>query len=397
MNKRIIVLPFALLFVMFLTLSGVWTPPRASAGTLNRAPFTVHAIQRDANTRAQTANVTLDFNQLHWLNDDGSVGLQFSRVAVAQFSFAGSAKMLLDTNGGGFINVITDIGNGSGPLWTIQNLYLSYPNKKQLTHAHPTVQFGLPTNNGAPVPNLVYAVSLTKKPLDQFIAPPTVPAQVQPRDYLVGGLEQGGSGNSDLPQQIGAWVGCPDVGMCKPNPEKTARILIATNNVAAIDEGKMGCAPSAAARSIKYLKGDSVGDPQGIYDGLKGAMGTSPTTGTTKDNMLEGKRKYTKQNKLKIDTKMVGWSKSGATAVMGSLNSGADVEILIKWNNQETGHAAMVTSITKIDKDHFEVKYVDDPTQGDGKAENQEHVIIVDKDGNFPGGKITHMMVETNK
>lgn len=159
----------------------------------------------------------------------------------------------------------------------------------------------------------------------------------------------------------------------------------------------MGCAPGATARSIKYLMGDAVGDVQDIYDGLAGTMGTSPTTGTSDANILNGKRKYTKQNKLKIDSHFAGWSKSAAVAAMALLDGGADIEIIIKWDNQDIGHVAMITSITRIDKDHFQVKYVDDPNQNDGTAENKEHVITVDRDGNFPGGKIDKMLIETKK
>lgn len=390
MKKRIV--PFALMMLAFVlvTLSSAQNLPAAYAAA-NDNPL------RQTSAASPNAAVEIQFQQLHWLADDGSMHLPFSRVGVAKFSFRRSAKQLLDANGGGFLNVVTDIGNNTGPQWSVQNLYLSYRDSKELRRSHPTVQFGFPTTNGTQINNLMYVVTLTPKRLKQF--PPGIPqgAMVQAADYLVGGVDEGGSGNADLPQIIGHWKGCADVNQCNVDPSKMGRILIAANKVPAVNEGKMGCAPAATARSIKYLLGNTVGDVQGIYEGLAGAMGTNTTTGTNKDNILKGKRKYTKDNKLKINSTMPGWSKSQAANAISALNSGADIELVIKWNNQEIGHVAMVTSITQIGKNQWQIKYVDDPVQGDGKAENQEHVIVVDRDGNFEGGKVTDLLIETKK
>lgn len=339
--------------------------------------------------------LSISFNQLNWLADDGNVRFANSRVASASFSFTSGARQLLDANGGGFLNVVTD--TGSGPQWSVQNLYLTYHNRKELMHAHPNVQFGFPVANGTRVSQIAYAVRLTKKPLTQIaLTPPlNLQAEVLLRDYLVGGINEGGSGGADGLLNIGAWNGCPNVNKCAPNQDTMGRVLVATDKLPAVNEDKMGCAPAAAARSIKYMKGDTVGDVQNIYDGLKAAMGTNDTTGTSDASILSGKRKYTKDNKLGITSNMVSWSKSEAVLASSALDSGGDVEALIKWSGKNIGHMVMITSITQIDKTHFQIKYIDDPVQGDGKAENQEHVITVNRDGTFEGGQISHLMIET--
>lgn len=369
------------------TSTEVATPTPTATTALTATPTATPALN----------NVEVQFTQLHWLADDGSVRFAYSRVGVAEFSFPRDANRLLDVNGGGFVNLVTDLGDGSGPQWSVRNLYLSYRTRRELRQARPSVQFGLPLANGTQVSHLMFMVSLTRQRLANM--PNTMPRQamVLARDYLVGGVEQGGSGNAEMPLTLGDWIGCANLNRCAPNTTTMGRVLVANKKIAAIDEAKMGCAPAAAARSIKYLKGDAVGDAQSIYSDLATYMGTSPTTGTTKENILSGKRKYTKDKKLKILTNLVPWSKSQIKLLMDELNKGADVEIIIKWDNQDIGHVAMVTSITQIGKNQWQVKYVDDPTQGDGKAENQEHVITVNGDGSFAGGKITHFLVETKQ
>lgn len=80
------------------------------------------------------------------------------------------------------------------------------------------------------------------------------------------------------------------------------------------------------------------------------------------------------------------------------LEKGGDVELRIEFAGG-VGHFATVTEITPLgDGKGFQIKYVDDPTQGDGKAENQEHTITTDKAGNITsggGGKVTGFWVES--
>jgi hypothetical protein len=392
--------PAGLLMAVWL-LALLWAaffPPTTTANNpQSTTTQTVTATPTATPTTTATPPSTgpVQFTQLNWLADDGSVRFADSRVGVAEFSFSSDATQLLATHGGGFVNVVTDIG--SGPQWSVQNLYLNYPSPGALRHAHPSVQFGFPTSNGTPVTTLDYGITITKNARTQPPASLDFHAVVNLRDYLVGGLGQGGSGRSNFPLNVGVWVGCANVRNCKPNLNVKGEVQVQVDKLPAVNEGKMGCAPGAAARSIKYLMGAAVGDVQSIYSDLYGDMGTSPTTGTTKPNILSGKRQYTKDNKLKINSTMSPWSKSQAKNYANELNKGADLEIIIQWDNQTIGHVAMVTSITEVGKDQFQIKYVDDPTQGDGKAENQEHTITVGADGSFAGGKITDFLLETKR
>src|SRR5262249_38803499 len=144
---------------------------------------------------------------------------------------------------------------------------------------------------------VVYVVKLSKKPLAQIRISPTLVISRQLQDYLLAGVHLEESVVADLPLNNGPCVGVAHLGDCKPEPTNMGRVQVATNKRPTVSEGKMSCAPGATARSIKYLKGDTVGAAQDIYDGLSSAMGTSPTTGTTQENILNGKRKYTKDHK----------------------------------------------------------------------------------------------------
>ncbi len=87
-------------------------------------------------------------------------------------------------------------------------------------------------------------------------------------------------------------------------------------------------------------------------------------------------------------------SEASICAAADAIAAGGDVEIMIAWSGGG-GHAAMITSIVKWPDGSATITYVDDPTQGDGVAENQEHVIHVNPDGTFDGGSIIGFQVET--
>lgn len=58
------------------------------------------------------------------------------------------------------------------------------------------------------------------------------------------------------------------------------------------------------------------------------------------------------------------------------------------------GHAAMVTRVVAMADGTFLVTFVDDPDQHDGEAENEEHTVVVQPDGTFPGGRIDRFLLE---
>ena len=79
--------------------------------------------------------------------------------------------------------------------------------------------------------------------------------------------------------------------------------------------------------------------------------------------------------------------------VQDALDAGCDVEILIGWSGGG-GHATMVTGVTVHADGSATITYVDDPNQGDGVAENQEHTISTDASGNFGNGTVDGFMIE---
>jgi hypothetical protein len=87
--------------------------------------------------------------------------------------------------------------------------------------------------------------------------------------------------------------------------------------------------------------------------------------------------------------------------VINALNNGGDVEIKIRWNGG--GHVAMVTSVTQLPNGLLQITYIDDPRQGDGRAQNQPTTLVVNPangaivGGNFPvgGAWVQTFLVET--
>lgn len=169
----------------------------------------------------------------------------------------------------------------------------------------------------------------------------------------------------------------------------------------------MGCAPAAAARSIAYLgetQDFETDDAQDIYDDLVDEMDTDiGGSGTTDENMLDGKNSYVADNALGIDSEIAYTDTFDPTngsswddlmeQVQDALEKGCDVEILITWSGGG-GHAAMVTSVTTHADGSATIHYVDDPTQGDGTAENQEHAIAADDTGDFANGTADGFMIQ---
>lgn len=340
-----------------------------------------------------------DFAQLNWLSNAGTPLVPASRVVSVELTFSAQAAQLLQQNGGGYVNLVTD--TGMGPRWSIENLYLVYPDLNYMLVSHPTVQFDAGIADGTTLVQLQWSLTITPQPLAAPQQQPPQMALVGQSDYLVGGVDGGGSGQLELVERSSTFVGCHFAECAQPLFAALLPTPVATS-IAEVDEGTMGCVPGGLARSLKYLfGGDELAgvDVQAIYAALYGLLGTNATTGTQHDRIKKAKRDYAKQNGLGIDTHDYNF-KNGVRFGSDGLSGGADVEMRIQWPNGQ-GHFVMVTSIVSLGKDKgYQIKYVDDPAQGDGKAANQEHTVNVDKDGNLrpPGtGKVTNFLVESKK
>ena len=356
------------------------------------------AVPASLRVAAVEPNGQVQFRQLNWLDDAGNPLVPFSRIAVAELSFSNGDAQLLLQNGGGYVNIVSDVG--TGPRWSVENLYLAYPDLGYMLVSHPTMQFHAGVQDGTPVNAVAWSMAITAQPL---ASPPNgspVFSQMGHADYLVGGIDNGGSGLRQIMEAIGPFVGCHALDCAQP--DFIALLPIPAASIDPVNEGKMGCAPAAVARSLKYLFGSSAlqgVDVQDIYAALSLLMGTNPVTGTNTDAIKSGKKKYAKQHGLDIQTNDHNF-KNGVRFGSEGLENGADVEIQIKWPNGK-GHLAMVTSIVSLGENKgYEIKYVDDPTQGDGTKANEEHTITVDKDGKIisgGSGKVEGFIIEKKK
>lgn len=331
------------------------------------------------------------FMQLFWMASPEEALYPHSNVGAVEFAFLEeTGDWLLDSYGGGYLNVVIDTtAAGGAEQWAVQNLYLTYKNLDYLLGSTPTVQFSLGLDGKTPINSLEAAVFLSSKPLEeQPEAEKFFTYRVSLMPYLVGGLDGGGSAISTIPFIIGPWVGPISL------PKYTAWSLLYVSNVSAIDEGHMGCAPASAARSISYLgelHGFDTDDPQDIYDDLVESMDTDICgNGTFVENMLAGKNSYCDAKGLPINSEIVSFDPQ---QVRDALDNGCAVEILIGWSGGG-GHAAMVTGVTVHTDGSTTITYVDDPNQGDGVAENQEHVITTDASGEFANGTVFGFMIE---
>lgn len=334
-----------------------------------------------------SSGVQVEFAQLNWLGEGGRPGVFQSRVGTAEFSFGPAAAPLV-AGDGAFINIVTQVPGGTR-TWSVRNLFVRYPSADHMEGSHPSVQFSLTTPNGLRVSSLAYSMSVTASPLSAVAVTPGSPfvtAPVALENYHTGGFNGGGSGLSLRPLTIGPWVG-PMVVPRGP----TATTNVPADDIPAVNEDTNGCAPGSVARSIAYMTGDE--NVQDIYEDLYDDMGTTED-GTSVDGMVSGKAEYAEENGLDITTDLNEDGIGSIDDAMDTLENGGDVEILIYWEDGG-GHAAMVTSITDNGDGTYTITYVDDPNQGDGQAENEEHTIVVNGDGSFDGGVVGGFITET--
>ncbi len=341
------------------------------------------------------SGVEVEFGQLNWLDEAGNVMIFASQVGEATFHFdpGDPFDQQLLVWGGGYLNLLV-AATPDGPFeWAVQNLYLCIPDDVYMVGSSPSVQFRVPVPDGEQWIESFFDVFLTIEPLVDPPMPVPRPAPVTLYDYHVGGFFGGGSGLSILPLVIGPWVG---PGPLLFPPAEVGRTWLPGEFLAPIDEGTNGCAPASCARSIEYMgfvHGFPTDPGQGIYGGLYGEMGTTSNGGTSDPNMLAGKRRYTAAQHLPICSELVYGFSDWLSFMLWGLQQGADVEILISWTGGG-GHAAMITGIVIFPDGSAIISYVDDPTQGDGQAENKEHVIYVKPDGTFQGGRVDGFMIE---
>ncbi len=338
---------------------------------------------------SSTPGIALTFRQLHWLGEhEGDVQL-YSRVGEVELDLGPEAAAYL-VGEGAYVNIVTELAGSLA--WSVRNLRLSYPDEARLLSARPSVQFSLGNEPGEPVSALPYALTVSPEPLpDAALLVPDQLAFVTAEEYHAGGYGNGGSSLAAIPQLIGDWGGVGEAGIGEPPPPyEAANGVEGGDDLPAVNEDRNGCAPGAIARSLRYLADNAGGDGMGpsanaIYDELWEDMGTTEANGTRDVDIIPGKNAFLNRHDWPVDTGYFGWPESEddvpdyMLGLFMGLEFGADVEILIKWF-PAGGHAAMVTDLRRV-RGGFQVTFVDDPRQGNGRTENREHVVFVDYEG----------------
>ena len=375
------------------------------------------AVLGAAAPEPRPPSVRIQYTQLDWLGPQGEVLMDCSPVLEAEFVLRHRNDFLLGDEageGGAWINVVTWVPEAFEPeQWSVRNLHLSYPDLKYLQGSSPTVQFGLALEPGTCLTTLDHAVFVTPLPLPELpLSFELEPAKVGDDDYLAGGRISpdgswwGGTGWSDLTSVLGPWGWWPplppDPPLPPPMPVGVRWSTKPVKGIHAVAELIDGCAPAAATRSLRYLMenaGEKPPHPTQMYNDLINEMGTvvggQDDGGTSDDGIEAGKDSYANHHDVPVNTSRAYGAPSFGQA-FNSLGNGGDVELLIGWSGGG-GHCAMVTSMTQYADGSYDITYVDDPDQSDGRAENQEHTIHVDSNGNFPGGTVDGFVMEEHQ
>lgn len=340
--------------------------------------------------------VSVSFEQLDWLGEfPGQVLIPDSRVGVAELHFTSVASSYF-VGQGSYVNLTADIGGTK--QWSVQNWFVRYPTIAAMVASTPSVQFGMPVANGTPVNSLKFILTITKRPRsDGATLVPNKLAGVASVNYHVGGRNGGGSGLSTLPYTLGPWIGGKVLGgLATPGAEtgrRSAGWSYAVSGGGGVSETPNGCGPGSVARAINQMTGD---DEQGAYDDLYGKMGTNEETGTSDEDIVNGKNEYCEEHGHDINTELgyLGDDPGLMDDVTNALDSGGAAEALISWDGGG-GHAANVTSVTPLEGGGYEITYEDDADQTDGQPANDEHTITTDADGNFDGGTVDGFITET--
>lgn len=344
----------------------------------------------------------ISFNQVDWLNASGGFQSQNSNWGLANFDFdSGDLGSLFSDGAGGlygYLNLAVTVSGGVTDGWAVQNHLVYFDNSLALVdRLSDTFTFNLGVS-GAAAGSVTYVSSITAAPLISGPIGSSSGGSIATQSWLWGGEADtnfggyvGEAGNF-VPTSATNYVG--EGAPAAANKGANAAIGTAEKNIAKVNEELNGCAPAAAARSLKYL--GVGGNVQDIYDSLKSNTYMKTSLGATGSgtqivNFLAGKRKYTTDNNLPITTT----EEMNFATVVNALKNGADVEIGVYWGKNAQGqsmggHCAFVSQIVTLKDANgastgYEVKIIEDPTQGDGTAANSTRWLKFDTAGNMSG------------
>ncbi len=365
---------------------------------------------------------TFSIHQINWLSPNGGYLLQNSEWGTVNVQFLpGDESEFVATQDGyfGYLQVVTWPGMGGVAYnWAVANKLILIRNTAGFAGRLPdafSFNLGLPRGYDVTTDRLFRtAVLITPAPLDTMpnvqLNQPQYLVPVTTEDWLWGN----GLAGEIVPPLAQNFFVAADA----KDKKLEAKITIEEKDVEAIDEEVNGCGPGGAARSLKYMeKTRKIKNlnqtAQQVYDTLKGNrfMNTqlgAGGNGTTNDNFKKGKDAYSQNKTLKIETDFTFTAGVLKSDIMDPMNAGADVEIIIeRGTNQQgqklLGHIAFVSEIiltldAREEPTGFQVKIIDDPVQGDGKASNRSQWLNFkangDLDGWGPGAKLDRFVLE---
>src|SRR6185295_16455804 len=133
-------------------------PGPSSRGLAPRAPHPTQPVAPRSTKPLRADGVKVQFTQLHWLGDDGTVRVPFSRVGAVTLSFdAETAEQLSQQTA--YFNLTTVVGGQV--RWSVRNLRLHYRDAKRALASHPSVQFAIAARPGEALDSLRFSYSLT--------------------------------------------------------------------------------------------------------------------------------------------------------------------------------------------------------------------------------------------
>lgn len=349
------------------------------------------------------AGAGLSFEQVSWLDTSGGYVSQYSDWGQVLVSLNSADDgmfydmTLLDgtVGRGGYVNIVTDAGGSQS--WEVANLPIFYQAPAELDGRLPQeVKFDLGVTSGGQVTALNYHYTIDQFPLAAMPGTGTggSASVVEFSQFMAGDnlwmgstfIEGAGGGTPQPAEDFGGAGAGEALGW-------QTGIAVPQNSVPAIDEDGNGCAPGAVARSIQYM--DSAHDnvnlpdyvtPQATYDLLYIAMDTKPN-GTSTADILTGKDAFVDVLGLPI----VSTQTTNFFTAMQTLANKGDVELGVNWGTGANGksqgaHRTFVSGIQEIvdgsgNTTGFVVTTIDDPTQGDGNAENRQHTMKFDANG----------------
>jgi hypothetical protein len=350
--------------------------------------------------------VTVGFDQISWGDGNGGFEDQYSQWGQATVSFDGGDIGSLTPFGSGYmgwVNIVTSVGGGSNNNWAVQNEPVVFDSAGDITSDLPeSYNFDLGQTDGLNVGTLSYSINLSATPLVSEPIGTLTLASVVGYTEVEGTTTDPGSEGDEAGTAAQDAVGSE--GAATASTAGRGSIKTTTSNIASVNEAKNGCAPGAAARSIKYLGSmfpslNITQSAQGVYGTLTNYMQTTKTGGTMISNFVSGKNLYFTTNNLQIAPTVVT---TNFAAAISALNSTGDVELGVSWGPGRGGHCVFVTGVTTLYTNGVPYRYVvnviQDPAQGSGSTTNGTDTYTFDTSGNMlnrsAGARVNSFRIE---